>query len=71
MDMDRAGRRVAPSVRGVAWVRASGIRKKGGTCPGFGRREIDPAVAQDLRREKEEAAGFLLQKRGATGEDAA
>ena len=35
------------------------------------RREIDPAVLEDLLREKEETTGFLLQKRGAAVEDPA
>jgi len=69
--MDGAGRRFPLSVCDVAGIRGSGIPGERGACPGFRRREIDPAVAQDLRGEKEETAGFLLQERRAAGEDPA
>ena len=69
MEMDGGGGHVVPSVRGDAGNRGSGIPAERGDCPGIRRREIDPAVDQDLRREKEETAGFLLQERGAPGED--
>ena len=60
--------RVAPSVLDGTGIRGSGIHAERGACLGIRKREIHPSVDQDLRREKEETAGFLLQERGAAGE---
>src|SRR5512135_1122438 len=66
--MGGVGRGGTSSLLGGPWIRRSGIHRKARFRSRLRSRETRPPVPKNLRREKEETPGFLLQERGAAGE---